>query len=195
MEPQRPQSERIVWIDWLRVTACFLVMVVHSSEPFYLNGYDPLILTPADLFWVSLLDSASRMAVPLFIIASSCLLFPLSYTAGEFWRRRARRLLVPFILWSLVYALAWGNPVSNLKDLMLNFNFSAGHLWFVYMLVGLYLIMPLLVFMDQTAHSGNKPAANNHRNGCHSWGICLSCPTHDWRPVPGPRAHDQDHLA
>ena len=53
-------------------------------------------------------------------------------------------MLVPFVIWSVVYALAWGEPVQNFKDLLLNFNYAAGHLWFVYMLVGLYLVMPLL---------------------------------------------------
>ena len=33
---------------------------------------------------------------------------------------------------------------NRFKDLLLNFNYAAGHLWFVYMLIGLYLIMPLL---------------------------------------------------
>ena len=34
--------------------------------------------------------------------------------------------------------------MQNFKDVLLNFNYAAGHLWFVYMLVGLYLVMPLL---------------------------------------------------
>ena len=82
--------------------------------------------------------------MPLFIVASSYLQFPLHYSSGEFMRRRVVRVLVPFILWSLVYAFAWGEPVENLKNLLLNFNYAAGHLWFVYMLIGVYLLMPLL---------------------------------------------------
>lgn len=44
------------------------------------------------------------------------------------------RILVPFVIWSIIYACVWGEPVDNLKSLMLNFNYSAWHLWFVYML-------------------------------------------------------------
>lgn len=135
---------RETWVDWLRVTACFLVMVVHSTEPFYLGGDGSLILTKSDAFWAALFDSSARACVPLFVVASSYLLFPLKYSTGEFFRRRVARLLVPFLIWTLVYALVWGEPVSNLKGLLLNFNYAAGHLWFVYMLVGLYLLMPLL---------------------------------------------------
>ena len=137
-------SERTVWIDWMRVAACFMVIVVHSTEPFYLGGNGSQILTSTDAFWASFFDSFVRACVPLFIVASSYLQFPLHYSAGEFVRRRAVRVLVPFIIWSVIYACVWGEPVSNLKDLAFNFNYSAGHLWFVYMLVGVYMLMPLL---------------------------------------------------
>ncbi len=138
------QLEREIWLDWMRVAACLMVMVVHATEPFYLGGDGSLILTQTDAFWASFFDSFVRACVPLFIIASSYLQFPLHYSSEEFFRRRAVRILVPFVLWTVVYALVWGSPVQNFKDLLLNFNYAAGHLWFVYMLVGVYLLMPLL---------------------------------------------------
>ncbi|MCR5315322.1 MAG: acyltransferase [Bacteroidaceae bacterium] len=145
MERQNDKCiKREVWVDWLRVFACLLVMVVHSSEPFYLDGYDTFILTDADLIWASAIDSAARMSVPLFVIASSYLLFPLRYSSGEFFKRRAVRILIPFVVWSVVYALCYGDPLTNLSTLLLNFNFTASHLWFVYMLVGIYILMPIL---------------------------------------------------
>ncbi len=138
------QVERVIWLDWMRVAACLMVIVVHATEPFYLGGDGSLILTRTDAFWASFFDSLVRACVPLFVIASSYLQFPLHYSSEEFFRRRAVRILVPFILWTVVYALVWGSPVQNFKDLLLNFNYAAGHLWFVYMLVGVYLLMPLL---------------------------------------------------
>ena len=137
-------DQREIWIDWMRVVACFLVVMTHSCEPFYLGGEGSLILTKADAIWVSILNVLPRASVALFIVASSYLQFPLHYSTGEFFRRRAVRILIPFAIWTVVYALAWGEPVQNFKDVLLNFNYAAGHLWFVYMLVGLYLIMPLL---------------------------------------------------
>ena len=47
-------------------------------------------------------------------------------------------------VWSLVYALVWGEPLENLSNIVFNFNYAAGHLWFVYMLIGVYMLMPLL---------------------------------------------------
>ena len=137
-------NSREVWIDWLRVAACFMVFVVHSTEPFYLGGDGSLILTETDAFWASFFDSFVRSCVPLFIIASSYLQFPTHYPTMEFFRRRAVRILVPFLLWTVVYAFRWGEPVENFRNLLLNFNYAAGHLWFVYMLLGIYLLMPLL---------------------------------------------------
>ena len=138
------ETRREIWLDWLRVSACFMVMLVHSTEPFYLGGDGSLIASRTDALWAAFFDSLVRSCVPLFVIASSYLQFPLHYSTGEFFRRRAVRILIPFVIWSVFYAFWWGEPVSNLKDLLLNFNYAAGHLWFVYMLIGLYIIMPLL---------------------------------------------------
>lgn len=135
---------REVWIDWLRVTACLMVMIVHSTEPFFIGGDGALVLTRSDALWTALFDCGARCCVPLFLVASSYLQFPLHYSSGEFFRRRAARILVPFVLWSVFFAFWWGEPVDNLRSLLWNFNAAAGHLWFVYMLIGLYLVMPLL---------------------------------------------------
>lgn len=141
---QLKTENRVVWVDWLRVAACFMVLIVHATEPFYLGGDGSQILTEVDAYWASFFDSFVRACVPLFIVASSYLQFPLHYSSGEFFRRRTVRVLVPFLLWTAVYAFAWGNPSENFQNLLFNFNYSAGHLWFVYMLIGVYLLMPLL---------------------------------------------------
>ena len=137
-------KDREVWVDWMRVVACLMVMTVHSTEPFYIGGEGARILTAMDARWVSMSDTFARACVPLFVVASSYLQFPLHYSTGEFLRRRMLRVVVPFAVWSLVYALYWGHAGENLSSLLLNFNYAAGHLWFVYMLVGLYLLMPML---------------------------------------------------
>lgn len=137
-------TEREIWIDWMRVAACLMVMVVHSTEPFYLGGEGSLLLSETNAVWAGIMDCLVRCCVPLFVVASSFLQFPLLYSTGEFFRRRAVRVLVPFAIWTVFYAFHFGQPVQNFKDLLWNFNYAAGHLWFVYMLVGLYLLMPLL---------------------------------------------------
>ena len=136
--------ERAAWIDRLKVISIFMVLVVHSTEPFYLGGEGSYIASQSDVFWVAFFDSIARACVPLFIIASSFLLLPLKYPTATFFRKRLVRVIVPFVVWTVIYAFVWGEPVNNFRDLLLNFNYSAGHLWFVYMLIGIYLLLPLI---------------------------------------------------
>ena len=82
-------GKREIWLDWLRVTACFMVMVVHSTEPFYLGGDGSLIQNSTDAFWASFCDCLVRCCVPLFVVASAYLQFPIKYSTGEFFKRRA----------------------------------------------------------------------------------------------------------
>jgi surface polysaccharide O-acyltransferase-like enzyme len=67
--------KRIVFLDYVRVFACFLVIVVHASENFYgaigasdMAGPQSYLASEADRLWVSVYDGFSRMAVPLFMI-------------------------------------------------------------------------------------------------------------------------------
>ena len=144
-------QQRIVFLDWLRFIACFMVMLVHCVEPFYLGGPGTYIASESDAFWVTFIDSALRPAVPLFMLASSYLLFPLKTDTPTFFRRRFGRVIIPLLVCSLLYAcvpmIGQGGGidiVGNLKALVFNFMMHSGHLWFVYMLIGVYLLMPLL---------------------------------------------------
>ena len=138
------QMERIVWMDWLRVIAIFFVFVVHSCEPFFFGGEGTLVRCQTDAMWVALVNAFVRACVPLFVVASSYLLFPVQGETGAFLKRRMVRVLIPFALWTLVYAALNGNFLENVGVLWQNFNYASGHLWFVYMIVGVYLFMPLL---------------------------------------------------
>lgn len=145
-------GERIQFLDFLRVIACLMVILVHSCEFFYIEGSSISIKNKCDGLWVCIIDSALRSAVPLFVMASSYLLLPLKYSASVFYKKRFVRVVVPFVIWSVLYAVLpvlWGDMSladvkANLLHLTYNFNGNSGHLWFVYMLIGLYLFMPIL---------------------------------------------------
>ena len=108
-------SNRIVFLDWLRVAACLMVMGVHSIEPFYLGDGGTLITCEANGFWSTILDSALRAAVPLFIMTSSYLLFPVEQATSTFLRKRLTRVGWPLLVWVVLYALfpLWGTDVSQ----------------------------------------------------------------------------------
>ena len=156
-----PSGDRVVFVDYIRVVACFLVMLVHASENFYaadasgLAGNVSLLANESNRFWVSFYDGfCGRISVPLFMIVSAFLLVPMKsgVTMGDFYKRRFKRIIPPMVIFMLLYTflpLAWGGmsweqSLNDLKMLPLNFPSMAGHLWFMYPLISLYLIIPVV---------------------------------------------------
>ena len=144
------ENNRVAFLDWTRFVACFMVMLVHSIEPFYLGDGGTLIATRGDALWCTVFNSALRVAIGLFVMTSSYLLVPLKYDIRTFFHKRFVRVFIPFAIWSLLYALfmPFGKEASDvlgaLRQLVFNLNMDSGHLWFVYMLLGVYLVMPVV---------------------------------------------------
>ena len=143
------------------MVACFLVMLVHASENFYaadasgLAGNVSMLVNEQNRFWVAFYDGTlGRISVPLFMLASAFLLVPLKpgVRMVDFYKRRFKRVLPPMIVFMLLYTflpLLWGQMTweqSWTDFTMLPFTFPsmAGHLWFMYPLISLYLIMPVV---------------------------------------------------
>ena len=67
-------NERIAFVDYIRVVACLLVMVVHACEQFYNMGPVSQVATEDNRLWVSIYDGFfGRISVPLFMIVSAFL--------------------------------------------------------------------------------------------------------------------------
>ena len=105
-------QKRIVFLDYIRIFACFLVMLVHASENYYpgpdstdMAGPQAMLANQTDRIFVSVYDGISRMSVPLFIIVSAFLLVPMreEETSWEFYRRRFRKILPPFLFFAVLY--------------------------------------------------------------------------------------------
>ena len=152
---------RIVFLDYIRVIACFLVMLVHASENFYgapgstdMAGPQSFLANEADRLWVSVYDGFSRMSVPLFMIVSAFLLVPMKEgeSTFSFYKKRAIRILPAFIFFMVIYStvpMFWNQidletSLSDLSSLPFNFPTLAGHLWFMYPLISLYLFIPVI---------------------------------------------------
>lgn len=146
-------SQRIVFLDYLRVIACFMVILVHVTEQFYAMPTGVILDSESNRFWVAAVNSICRPAVPLFVMASSYLLLPLPYPTGVFFRKRFIRVLVPFIFWLAMYAIippllvdstGIDGMLANVGRMLYNFTDWSGHLWFIYMLMGVYCLMPII---------------------------------------------------
>lgn len=145
--------KRIVFLDYIRVIACFMVIVVHVAECYYCTPDGVVLASEYNRFWVTAIDSLFRPAVPLFVMVSSYLLLPLPYGTSVFFKKRFIRVFIPFLFWIIMYAvlppLLYGNTGvtgvwQNLVHILYNFTDDSGHLWFIYMLIGVYCLMPII---------------------------------------------------
>lgn len=96
------RGSHIVWVDFLRILACFLVVLAHCCDPF-VGSFDGSFNFKSAVFWGSLV----RPCVPLFAMISGVLLFPVTLEMGAFYSRRLKRVLVPLIVWSLALPLLY----------------------------------------------------------------------------------------
>lgn len=155
------RNDRVVFVDYIRVIACFLVMLVHASENFYgadssgLAGSVSMLANESNRFWVAFYDGfLGRISVPLFMIVSAFLLVPMKpgTTMTQFYRRRFMRVMPPFIIFMVLYTVLpplWNGmtlweSMADLWRIVFNFPAMAGHLWFMYPLISLYIIIPVV---------------------------------------------------
>lgn len=163
-------STTIGWIDLLRIIACFGVIVSHCCDGFVaeFEADRPAFLT--GVFSGSLV----RPCVPLFVMMTGVLLFPVRTDTIAFYRKRIGRILYPLVFWSILLPILFFiyfnyinpdtlNPTISLPqhDLhslwiklytwIFNFNFDTVPMWYLYMLIGLYLVMPIFSSWLQNA--------------------------------------------
>ena len=151
------KPQRNYGLDILRVLACYMVIQVHSGEFYYIGAGNTVLNTP-NAYWVGWYNSLCRVCVPLFIMLSGYYLFPVVNTAA-FFKKRLSRVAVPFAIWCALYAFYqyfMGTatlPVAllNILKIGVNFGVEVGHLWYVYMLLGIYLFAPVLSPWVQSA--------------------------------------------
>ncbi len=152
-----PVPARIAWVDLLRVIAVFQVVLVHLSYPiFYKGDLPPSAWTAANFY-----DSLSRMGVPLFFMVSGALLLGKREPTGAFLWRRFVKVGIPALFWSVFYLLwsveAYRNGSMTPPHIVLSIlkTIYLGdveiHLWFLYVLAGIYLVTPLLRLLVSVA--------------------------------------------
>lgn len=157
-------NKRIIWLDFVKFIAISMMIAVHCTDN----------VTPTERseawynLWGSFYGSFMRPAIPLFVMVTGALLLPVKENISTFYTKRLTRLVIPFIVWSVLYNLfpwitgllglsptiindffAWAEPDQSFSGalhniLMIPFNFSmlTVQMWYVYLLIGLYLYMP-----------------------------------------------------
>lgn len=144
-------SQRIHYLDRLRVFGAYAVILVHVAAEFIFTvdvGSDA---------WeaMNIVDGLSRWCVPIFVMISGAL-FLNKNPQGEdrtkdyrkIWKKNILHLITSFFFWSIVYCLTdyyrlenmdhvWAHRVSEIL-------FGPPPFWFLYMMFGLYILLPFL---------------------------------------------------
>jgi surface polysaccharide O-acyltransferase-like enzyme len=135
-----------VQIDLLRVMAAFVVVWVHASAVVMRDWQDLHSIG----WWVGHVSRVTGQWSPaVFIMVSGALLLsrPIETNVLGFYRHRAIKLLPSLIFWTMFYS--WfsiccdgATTIDALKNLVHGVPYY--HLWYLYMIAGLYFIVPLL---------------------------------------------------
>lgn len=149
----------------------FTVVCCHCTDPFnFYPGTSPDI--GEIKFWGAVYGAALRPCVPLFVMITGALLLPVRGSSGAFYKKRISRVFFPFLIWSVLYNLfPWftgllgveprvildffpysGEDVMRqslavsldyMSGIPFNFSILAVHMWYIYLLIGLYLYLPI----------------------------------------------------
>ncbi len=144
-------TKNFVWADNLRVLATVSVIVQHVAAN-TLNPYNNNITT---YWWIaSIYDGLTRFCVPVFIILTGALLLHKEYNLGDFLKIKFSRIVLPFLFWSIIYIAFEINsratnryvPFSEISETAFTMlrTGSAYHMWYIYVIIGLYLFIPIL---------------------------------------------------
>lgn len=186
------EEKRIAWVDALRVLACFMVVMAHACDPF-VGAFES---DRGAFLTGTAMGSLMRPSVPLFVMMTGLLLLDTGRCDNgvmSFYRRRVGRVLWPLIFWSLVLPVIgyvyynYVNPetmspllsaemygagklLPRMWTWVFNFNYDTTALWYLYMLVGLYLIVPIINGWLNTA------TREDVRTVLVLWGVTLCLP-------------------
>ena len=171
MNLSNQKNQHIVWLDVVRFIAMFTVVCCHCTDPF--NFYPGTAPNIGEIkLWGAIYGSVLPPCVPLFVMITGALLLPVRGDTSTFYKKRIPRVFYPFLIWSVLYNLfPWITGLLGLNPqiildffpyageevmqqsfsvslkyiLMIPFNFSilAVHMWYIYLLIGLYLYLPV----------------------------------------------------
>lgn len=178
-------NKHIVWLDVMRFVAMFTVVCCHCADPFnFYPGELPANIDEIK-FWGAAYGAFLRPCVPLFVMISGALLLPVKGEASVFYKKRIPRVFWPFLIWSVLYNLfPWftgvlglspqvildffpysgeeatrqslGVSLGYIAEIPLNFSLLDVHMWYIYLLIGLYLYLPIFSAWVEKASDKGK---------------------------------------
>lgn len=137
------KKKRVIWVDLLNIVACFCVVWMHCTND-AVHHFTGEISSPYIIGVIT--HTVAYWPVPVFIMLSGYNLIAYHGNWSKFYKKRWRKTVVPFLLWSLFYCIFnyhRGLPLKDFIELLINGRFC-GTMWFFIPLFSIYLCMPVL---------------------------------------------------
>lgn len=137
-------NNRVFYMDFLRVISMFAVIILHTASS-KINSVDI-----CGLNWqvLNFFDSATRWCVPIFVMISGILFLnpKKEISIGNIYKKYIPRLLIILFAWNFLYAIfsCVVEHSFSLQTFISNILLGPVHMWFLYMIIGLYMITPFL---------------------------------------------------
>ncbi|RTZ13784.1 acyltransferase [Vibrio aquaticus] len=150
--------ERVLFFDLLRCVAAIAVIAIHVLAPY---RHELGVIPFGEWATAVGVNSVTRWAVPVFILITGALMLSdkRPFDAKYYVKRRLGKVLVPFLIWSLFYAIlsglsSAGYDVSVTQQVLADSPHHATyyHLGFFYYFIPLYFVIPF--FQLVVKHSG-----------------------------------------
>lgn len=147
-----------LWADIIRISATFFVVWLHICAKLVCRFNE---IPSIDWEIANIIDSALRISVPLFIMLSGHLLLGKEESLGNYFNKRFSRILIPWLFWSIAY-LSYFAYFHN-EHISLKYAFKtiltnqvSIHFWFIYMLIGLYLFIPIFRIFIKNSNQNER---------------------------------------
>ncbi len=143
----KSKKNRMLHFDLLRILAAFSVVMLHSSAQFwYALDIDSTQWVIANSY-----NAVFRFGVPIFVMISGALFLAPDYQLDikRLYKHNILRLSVIYVVWSCAYGLldsfyVWGLQLKDIKIILREMLSGRYHLWFLPMIVGVYVLLPIL---------------------------------------------------
>lgn len=147
METQK--TNRMIYWDLLRILACFSVIMLHSASQ---DWYD-LPVTSVRWLVCNSYDALFRFGVPVFVMISGSLFLSRKgeLSVKRLYLHNIARLGIAYVFWSCLYGL-WDARMfeeAGLRDYLLEMLAGRFHLWFLPMMIGIYMLLPVLKLLAE----------------------------------------------
>ncbi len=144
---KKTKTNYIPYADIARIMAAFAVVLLHVSGARLITED----IGSFNFIWAAAFDCAMRWSVPLFIMLSGMLFLNKhkKLNVKTLYAKNALRLVTAFLFWSFVYNLYTFYAVHRsipkaAFDAIKNVHNGAMHLWFIFVILGLYIVLPFV---------------------------------------------------